>query len=44
LFVAFAGKKQPEQVGKMPEIRQKLNLEVMAWNTGTGVHYGGTTP
>jgi len=28
----------------MPEIRQKLNLEVMAWNTGTGVHYGGTTP
>jgi len=29
LFVVFAGKKQSKQVGKVPEIRKKFNLEVM---------------
>jgi len=29
LSAASAGKKQPKQVGKMPEIQKKFNFEVM---------------
>jgi len=29
IFVVFAGKKQPKQVVKMPEIWKKIKLEVM---------------
>jgi len=29
LSVVFAGKKQPKQIGKMPEIRKNFNLELM---------------
>jgi len=28
-FVVFAGKKQPNQVGKMPEIWKKINLQAI---------------